>query len=102
METFCIEQIKIEHNTFIKQIIKQVLEEHGVNRPGTANYDECLNDMHTFYTGNKMIYFIALVNNVPVGGAGIYPTNGLPNGICELVKMYLHKDFLLHSQLFHK
>ncbi|NIM35515.1 MAG: GNAT family N-acetyltransferase, partial [Hydrotalea flava] len=24
--------------------------------------------------------------------AGIYPTNGLPEGVCELVKMYLHKN----------
>jgi putative acetyltransferase len=27
-----------------------------------------------------------------VGGAGIFPTENLPNGTCELVKLYLHKD----------
>jgi putative acetyltransferase len=28
-----------------------------------------------------------------VGGAGIYPTDGLPEGTCELVKMYLLPEY---------
>jgi putative acetyltransferase len=35
-------------------------------------------------------YFIAIQNNIVVGGAGIFPTEGLPKDTCELVKMYLH------------
>ena len=31
-------------------------------------------------------------NGQIVGGAGIFPSNGLPEGTCELVKMYLHPD----------
>ncbi len=30
-----------------------------------------------------------LVNDEIAGGAGIYPTNGLPPDTCELVKIYL-------------
>ena len=28
-------------------------------------------------------------DNTIIGGAGIFPSNGLPQGTCELVKMYL-------------
>jgi putative acetyltransferase len=38
------------------------------------------------------IYFIAELKGKLVGGAGIYPTKGLPEKTCELVKLYLHKD----------
>ena len=33
-------------------------------------------------------YFVAEING-EVGGGGIYPTDGLPEDTCELVKMYL-------------
>jgi len=32
---------------------------------------------------------VALLNGKIVGGGGIFPTDGLPAGTCELVKMYL-------------
>jgi hypothetical protein len=37
-------------------------------------------------------YFIALINGRIAGGAGIYPSPGLPGHVCELVKMYLGAD----------
>lgn len=84
-----IEVIKVENNYAIEMVIKTVLEEHGVNKPGTAYYDDSLKNMHSFYSVPKSIYFIAQVNNKVVGGAGIFPTMGLPKNTCELVKMYL-------------
>lgn len=84
-----IERIKPLDNAGIEQVIKSVLEEHGVNKPGTAYFDDSLKDMYSFYTVPNSAYFIAHVNGKLVGGAGIYPTAGLPTGICELVKMYL-------------
>jgi putative acetyltransferase len=37
------------------------------------------------------MYYVAEQNGEVVGGAGIFPTEGLPQGTCELVKMYLQK-----------
>ena len=37
-------------------------------------------------------YYVALLDGHIIGGAGIYPTENLPVGTCELVKLYLHKD----------
>lgn len=84
-----IRKITKADNPEIEKIIKQVLTEHGVNKPGTAYYDSSLQQMFEFYSAPKSIYFIAEENNRIVGGGGIFPTDGLPADTCELVKMYL-------------
>ncbi|HET6227656.1 MAG TPA: GNAT family N-acetyltransferase [Bacteroidia bacterium] len=89
MNHITIRKIRKEDNPAIENIIKQVLTEHGVNKPGTAYYDSSLQHMFEFYSVPKSIYFIAEENNRIVGGGGIFPTDGLPADTCELVKMYL-------------
>ena len=37
----------------------------------------------------RSIYNVAELNGVIAGGGGIYPTDDLPPGVCELVKMWL-------------
>lgn len=73
----------------ICRIVKSVFEEHGINRPGTAYFDESLNHMSHAFAVEKAAYFTGLIDGVIAGGAGIYPTAGLPPATCELVKMYL-------------
>lgn len=84
-----IRKIQPEDNESIRSVIRQVFEEHGINKPGTAYFDSSLNDMYTTYTGSNKVYYVALLNGKVVGGAGVYPTEGLPDGTCELIKMYL-------------
>jgi putative acetyltransferase len=84
-----IRKITREDNPEIERIIKSVLTEHGVNKPGTAYFDESLRNMYEFYSGANSIYFVARYENRIVGGGGVYPTEGLPADTCELVKMYL-------------
>lgn len=84
-----IRQIQPEDNATIENVIRAVLIEFNVNRPGTAFYDESLKHLYETYTGPTNAYFVALLNNEIVGGAGIFPTDGLPADTCELVKMYL-------------
>ncbi len=81
--------IQSEDDDAICRVIKSVFEEHGINRPGTAYYDESLNRMSGAFDIDKAVYFVGLIDGIVVGGAGIYPTAGLPPGTCELVKMYL-------------
>jgi putative acetyltransferase len=87
--------IQESDNSSIEYIIKSSLEEHGVNKPGTAYYDESTANMYASYTAEKSAYFVAvdIENNTVVGGAGIFPTKGLPHGTCELVKMYMRHDY---------
>jgi putative acetyltransferase len=87
-----IQPITAADNEAICTIIKSVFEEHGINRPGTAYFDESLHYLSDVFSIAKSRYFIARVDGQILGGAGIYPTDGLPADTCELVKMYLLPD----------
>lgn len=93
MNNIVIHTIEPKDNVAIASIIRTALTEFGANKPGTVYYDETTDRMFEIFSSMpKSIYFIALQENVVVGGAGVYPTEGLPNGVCELVKMYLSKE----------
>lgn len=86
-----INSIQPQHNAAIAQIIRAALEEFNANKPGTVYFDTSTDALFELFNNtDKSKYFVALKNNEIVGGAGIYPTEGLPNDTCELVKMYLH------------
>lgn len=84
-----VRPITPEDDATICHIIKAVFEEHGINRPGTAYFDESLNHMSDCFKASGSRYFIGLIDGVVYGGAGVFPTTGLPTDTCELVKMYL-------------
>lgn len=93
MKSINLEIVSENDNKSLKEVIQTVFLEHGINRPGTAFFDPCLDDMYSFYTGEKMIYFVAKDGDKVIGGSGVYPTEGLPDETCELVKMYLLKEY---------
>lgn len=77
-------------NVAIADIIRRSLEEFGANRPGTVYFDDSTDHLfELFQSTPQSAYFIAEKEGVILGGAGIFPTDGLPEGTCELVKMYL-------------
>lgn len=72
------------------QIIRRSLEEFGANRPGTVYFDDSTDHLYELFTAAPLsAYYIAEKEGLLLGGAGIYPTDGLPADTCELVKMYL-------------
>ncbi len=90
MDGIVIRQIEPSDNKAIAGIIRKSLEEFGANKPGTVYFDDSTDHLYELFSTVKgSIYFIALHNDTVVGGAGIYPTDNLPEGTCELVKMYL-------------
>ena len=94
MDEIIIRPIEPNDNASIATIIRTALTEFGANKPGTVFFDDTTDHLfELFYNEPLSDYFIALKNGVIIGGAGIYPTQGLPNKTCELVKMYLSKDF---------
>jgi putative acetyltransferase len=92
MEHIHIRQIKESDNQSIAVIVRTSLAEFGANKPGTVYYDPTTDDLHKLFQTKASVYFIAELDAVIVGGAGIYPTDNLPPGYCELVKMYLSKE----------
>lgn len=82
-------QIEAQDNAAIAKIIRSCLEEFGANHPGTVYYDESTDRLSELFTVPGSAYFIVEQQGVICGGGGIYPTEGLPEKTCELVKMYL-------------
>lgn len=89
----CIRPIEAKDNKCIASIIRTALEEFGANKPGTVYFDASTDDLYNLFKNQSgSVYFVAEENGVLLGGAGIFPTEGLPEGVCELVKMYLAKE----------
>ena len=84
-----IRQILPTDNPALSRIIKDALTEFGANRPGTVFTDPTTDALFELFQKDGAAYFVAEANNNIVGGGGIYPTDGLPDDTCELVKMYL-------------
>jgi putative acetyltransferase len=81
--------IRATDNPHIAKIIRDTLAEFGANHPGTVYFDPTTDALFELFQAARSIYNIAELNGRIVGGGGIYPTEGLPDDTCELVKMYL-------------
>lgn len=87
-----IRPIKEKDNTRMAKIIRESLEEFGAAKPGTVYYDPTTDALDQLFQKNGAAYFVAERNGVLLGGGGIYPTEGLPQDTCELVKMYVDRN----------
>lgn len=77
-------------NPVLASIIRDTLTEFNAARPGTVYFDPTTDDLFTLFQKAGSCYFVATdEQGVIWGGAGVYPTAGLPAGYCELVKFYL-------------
>lgn len=84
-----IRNIEQGDNAALAKIIRDTLKEFKANKPGTVYYDKTTDHLYDVFKTAKSIYYVAELNGGIVGGSGIYPTAGLPEGTCELVKFYL-------------
>lgn len=89
MPEIIIRDIQQADNPYLSKIVKDTLAEFGANHPGTVYYDPTTDALFELFQKEKAKYFVAEVNGKVVGGGGIYPTDGLNDDTCELVKMYL-------------
>ena len=84
-----LRSIQNSDNATLARIIRDTLAEFGANHPGTVYFDEATDHLWELFQNERSAYFVAVFNGVIVGGGGIFPTVGLPEDTCELVKMYL-------------
>src|SRR5882757_8728635 len=84
-----IRSIQPGDNTALAKIVRDTLAEFGANHPGTVYYDPTTDTLFELFQRNGAGYFVGEIDDKLVGGAGIFPSVGLPAGVCELVKMYL-------------
>jgi putative acetyltransferase len=81
--------IEKKDNKEIADLIRAVFREFKIDRPGTVYFDPTTDDLFTLFSKPGAEYWIAEENNIIAGGCGVYPTQGLPEGCAELVKLYL-------------
>jgi len=92
MKNICIRPIKAADNPAIASIIRNTLSEFGANKPGTVYFDPTTDHLFELFLAPRSAYFIAEMEGTIVGGSGVFPTSGLPDGCCELVKLYLSTE----------
>jgi len=89
MSPVTIRTIQPGDNQALAVIIRNALTEFGANKPGTVYYDATTDALYNLFQQQGSIYYVAEANGELMGGAGIFPSPGLPTDTCELVKMYL-------------
>lgn len=88
-----IRRIKKKDNAKMAEIIRNSLSEFNAAKPGTVYFDEITDHLSDLFNTKRCGYFVMEINNELAGGSGIFPTKGLPEDTCELVKMYVAKNF---------
>jgi len=76
-------------NLPLAALIRNVFREFGIDRPGTVFTDPTTDQLYELFRKPNSVYWVAEINNSIMGGCGMYPTDGLPDGCTELVKLYL-------------
>lgn len=88
-----IRQIQQSDNEELARVIRSILKEHGVAKPGTVYTDPTTDHLFELFQEKGSVYYVVLDEGNIVGGCGIYPTKGLPKGMGELVKLYLLSEY---------
>lgn len=84
-----IRPIEERDNKELAEIIRTVFREFKVDRPGTVYTDPTTDNLYQLFQHRDSCYWVAEENGRLLGGCGVYPTEGLPEGCAELVKFYL-------------
>ncbi len=84
-----IRRIQLSDNEELASIVRTSLAEFGADKPRTVFYDNTTDHLYELFQQPGNIYYVAEQDEKVLGGAGIYPSEGLPLQTCELAKMYL-------------
>lgn len=83
-----IRKIRPEDNVAIRDIIQQTILEHNAPREGTAYSDAATQSMCREYQKPRSVYYVVIIKDKVVGGAGIAALANSNENISELQKMY--------------
>ena len=76
----------------VARLIRAVMPEFGACGPGFALADPEVDAMSVAYGGPRAAYFVVIDRERVVGGGGVAPLTGAAPDICELRKMYFHRE----------
>lgn len=84
-----IRKAKKEDNPYLAKVIRNVIEEFDAPRTGTVYSDVSTDHLYELFKEKNSVLWVAEIDGVAVGCCGIFPTEGLEQGYCELVKFYI-------------
>ena len=88
-----IRKIITDDNAAMASIIRNSLLEFNAAKPGTVYFDETTDHLSNVFTEKRSAYFVVEIDKEIAGGSGFFPTKGLPKNTCELVKLYVSKEY---------
>lgn len=93
-DNILIRDIQPGDNAGLALIVRNALAEFGANKPGTVFFDHTTDHLYELFQepGARYLVAVATADDGLLGGAGLFPSAGLPEGTCELVKMYLRPE----------
>ncbi|WP_207432498.1 GNAT family N-acetyltransferase [Sabulibacter ruber] len=81
--------IEEKDNPLLVDLIRKVFREFKIDKPGTVYTDPTTDALYQLFQTPGSAYLVAEQEGEIIGGCGVYPTDGLPEGCAELVKFYL-------------
>lgn len=84
-----IRNIAATDNAALAGIIRDTFDEFDIPKVGTVYSDPETDRLYDLFQVPGSAYFVAEEEGVILGGCGLFPTAGLPEGCAELVKYYL-------------
>ena len=81
-------KIEEKDNQELAAVIRTIFREFKIDKPGTVYTDQTTDHLSEVFKTEQSVYWIAEEDGRIIGGCGIYPTAGLPEGCVELVKLY--------------
>jgi len=87
-EDIQIRPVRSSDDATVAAIIRAVMPEFGADGPGFAIHDPEVDRMSEAYARPGAAYFVLESGGRVLGGAGVAPLEGGPEGVCELKKMY--------------
>ena len=88
-----IRRIKQSDNASCAAMIRGVFDELKAKTKGTVYEDPTTDALFELFQRPGAVLFVIEQNGVVHGSCGVYPTDQLPEGVAELVKYYISKDF---------
>lgn len=87
-DALLIRPIAPHDDAAVAAIIHSVMPEFGADGPGFAIHDPEVKAMSAAYDRAGAAYFVVESGGQVLGGGGVAPLDGGPEGTCELRKMY--------------
>lgn len=85
-------EVTLADNPDLARLIREVFDEHGAPKLGTVYTDPTTDDLYSLFRRKRSVLWVAHSRRGIEGCCGIFPTDGLADGVAELVKFYVSKE----------